>query len=421
MSFDLSSSDYSTVRPPGAPRRRSSQAHVGVGPSDTTFRRGAGTGARSRRLPRTEHTARSWRIHEITSDFRLVDVWAYRAPGAGRDEFPATLAVLLDDSRLDKSPSMGVLRATGRRLGALLGYDEPGPGYDRRGGEPLRDRLPPDLRQSLAGTAVADTKFTLVYELPDECAVELVNRTVHKICHLSWVLTDSGEYELRMAALVKSTGTLGRLTAVAMKPLRHLVAYPTVTRSWARAWRDSKRDLADRHVGPSAPGSHQAAAVSPSPQEQAEPHRAAPRQEPPAHLIRWAGRLIVCYGAAHTLGALIVERAAQHAGAWLSGELRGDSLRNMSPANSAYWLSVNSFGPPLVLLGLTVLWLDRRGITPPTFIAWALGTWTVVDAVIAGPAAGEGLILLLAVGLLLAGARGARRHADHALHTNGAV
>ena len=77
----------------------------------------------------------------------------------------------------------------------------------------------------------------------------------------------------------------------------------------------------------------------------------------------------------------------------------------MSPANSAYWLSVNSFGPPLILVGLTVLWLDRRGITPPAFIAWTLGVWTVLDAVLAGPGAGQGLILLLAVGLLLAGAR----------------
>jgi hypothetical protein len=121
-------------------------------------------------------------------------------------------------------------------------------------------------------------------------------------------------------------------------------------------------------------------------------------------MIRWAGRLIVLFGTAHTLGALTVEGAARHAGAWFSGELWGDDLANMSPANSAYWLSVMSFGPPLILVGLTVLWLDRRDITPPPFIAWALGVWTVVDTVLAGPGGGQGLILLLAVGLLLAGA-----------------
>jgi hypothetical protein len=129
-------------------------------------------------------------------------------------------------------------------------------------------------------------------------------------------------------------------------------------------------------------------------------------------MIKWAGRLIVLYGAAHTLGALTVEGAARHAGAWFSGELWGDDLANMSPANSAYWLSVMSFGPPLILVGLTVLWLDRRGITPPPFIAWTLGIWTVVDTVVAGPGSGQGLILLLAAGLLLAGARRAT-HRDN--------
>jgi mannose-6-phosphate isomerase-like protein (cupin superfamily) len=123
-------------------------------------------------------------------------------------------------------------------------------------------------------------------------------------------------------------------------------------------------------------------------------------------MIKWAGRLIVLYGAAHTLGALTAEGAARHAGAWFSGELWEDDLANMSPANSAYWLSVDSFGVPLIVVGLTVLWLDRRGITPPPFIAWTLGTWTVVDAVILLLTPWP--ILLLANILLLVGARRAR-------------
>jgi Family of unknown function (DUF6463) len=127
-------------------------------------------------------------------------------------------------------------------------------------------------------------------------------------------------------------------------------------------------------------------------------------------MIKWAGWLIVLFGAAHTLAALTVEEAASHAGAWFSGELWGDDLAEMSSAMSAYWLSVASFGPLLILIGLTVLWLDRHGITPPPFIAWTLGLWIVVDAVVLGPIPGQGLILLLACGLLLAGGgRAARR------------
>jgi hypothetical protein len=137
-------------------------------------------------------------------------------------------------------------------------------------------------------------------------------------------------------------------------------------------------------------------------------------------MIKWAGRLIVLYGVAHTLGALTVLGAASHVGTWFSRDLWGDDLSDMSPAMSAYWLSVNSFGPPLILLGLTVLWLDRRGITPPPFIAWSMALWVVVGAVVAGPGIGQDVILLVACGLLLAGARRATRRESlrpHAVST----
>lgn len=131
-------------------------------------------------------------------------------------------------------------------------------------------------------------------------------------------------------------------------------------------------------------------------------------------MIKWAGRLIVFFGIAHTVGALTVEGAARHAGAWFSRELWGADLASMSPAMSAYWLTVNSFGPPLILIGLTVLWLGRRDLAPPSFIAWSLGLWAVVDAILSGPGVGQGLIIVVASGLLLAGARRHQRHADPA-------
>ncbi|MGV9881479.1 DUF6463 family protein [Streptomyces sp. NPDC003006] len=127
-------------------------------------------------------------------------------------------------------------------------------------------------------------------------------------------------------------------------------------------------------------------------------------------MIKWAGRLIVFYGAAHTIGALTVEGAADHAGAWFGGELWHDELSAMGPASSAYWLSLGSFGVPLVVVGLMVLWLERRGITPPSFIAWTLGLWTVADAVILLLTPWP--VLLVASGLLLAGARRAARHEE---------
>ena len=356
------------------------------------------------RVPASEHTSRPWRIHEVTPDFRVEDVWAYRTPGAGPDDFPDMLTALRAAGGLNENPPVvRFLFAVRWKLGAVLGWDTREQGVVGRV-ESLYDRLPPDLRQDVAGTAIPYTPFSMVYELPDECAIELANKTVHDICHLGWVPTDNGEYELRMAALVKPNGRLGRLYMAAIKPLRYLVVYPALTRKWERAWRDR-----DRYLAPGAP--------------RAETPRAAAQTPAESRVVAWAGRLIVLFGTAHTLGALTVEGAGKHAGAWFSRELWVEDLADMSPAMSAYWLSVNSFGPPLILVGLTVLWLDRRGVTPPPFIAWSLGTWAVVDLLLSGPGVGQGLIILLACGMLEAGTRRAVR-ADHstspeARHTAG--
>lgn len=131
-------------------------------------------------------------------------------------------------------------------------------------------------------------------------------------------------------------------------------------------------------------------------------------------MIKWAGRLITFFGAAHTLGALVVLGAASHVGTWFSGALWTDDLAAMSPANSAFWLSFASFGVPLVVVGLTVLWLDRRGITPPVFLAWVLGIWTLGLAAVLlftpWPILLTGTILLLA-GIRRAEATSAKRPA----------
>lgn len=193
------------------------------------------------RLSASEHTARPWRIHEITPDFRVEDVWAYRTPGAGPDDFPVMLAALRAAGELNENPPIvRLLLAVRWRLGALFGWDEPRQGVEGRV-ESLCDRLPGDLRQDAAGAAVPKTPFTMVHELPNECATELTNKTVHAVCHLGWVSADNGEYELRMAALVKPNGLGGRLYMAAIKPFRYLIVYPALTRKWEGAWRNRDR------------------------------------------------------------------------------------------------------------------------------------------------------------------------------------
>ncbi len=191
---------------------------------------------RSNRLADSEHTSRPWRIHALAPDFEIEDVWYYRTPGAGRDDFPLMLDALRARGGLNENPPLvRMLFAVRWKLGALLGWDKPKTGLAGRV-ESLCDRLPPDLQQEAARTAVPNTPFTMVFELPDECVVELANKTVHDLLHLGWVSKDDGEYELRMAALVKANGLFGRIYLAAIKPIRYLVVYPALARKWERAW-----------------------------------------------------------------------------------------------------------------------------------------------------------------------------------------
>ncbi|GAA4975435.1 DUF2867 domain-containing protein [Kineococcus glutinatus] len=205
----------------------------------------------SNRLPGAEHTGRPWRIHEIVPDFRVEDVWVFRTPGAGPDDFPAVLEAVRTGGGLgDQSPTSRFLFAIRWKLGALLGWDGP---EQRTGARvpSLRERLPEDLRQPVAGRPLSDSPFTTVYELDRESAYELANKTVHGVLHLGWVRgddRDDGDHELRMAVLVKPNGVLGRLYMAAITPFRYLVVYPAMTRRWERAWRDH-RDRAQRDPG----------------------------------------------------------------------------------------------------------------------------------------------------------------------------
>ncbi|WP_433567298.1 DUF2867 domain-containing protein [Nocardia sp. CA-151230] len=190
----------------------------------------------SHRLPRSAHTEKPWRIHEIAPDFQVLDVWAFPAPGAGPDDFPIALAELrAGDGPSTASAPVRFLFAARRRLGALLGWDEPGAGLGARV-RSLRDRLPDDLCQEPTGSAMPNTPFTTVYELHDESAFELANETVHGVAHFGWGATRDG-YELRMAVLVKPNGLFGRLYLTGIEPFRLLIVYPAMMRRWDRAWR----------------------------------------------------------------------------------------------------------------------------------------------------------------------------------------
>jgi hypothetical protein len=189
------------------------------------------------RLPNAEHTSRPWRIHELTRDFRLEDVWALPTPG-GPDDLPRLVQqITAGDTSTNPSRAARALFAIRWKVGGLLGWDDPD--ADHRSQRPtLRDRLPMDLRDA-PGPDFDKLPFTSLYLLHDEWAAEIVNRTVHGVMHIGWVPDGTGGYRGQMAVLVKPNGLLGTAYMAAIMPLRHVIVYPPLMREIERDWRAS--------------------------------------------------------------------------------------------------------------------------------------------------------------------------------------
>ncbi|MGW5849857.1 DUF2867 domain-containing protein [Streptomyces sp. NPDC055254] len=188
------------------------------------------------RLPVSAHTSRPWRIHEITGDFHVEDVWELPTPG-GPDDL-ALLVAQFANGEGDPVPSpVGrALFALRWKLGALLGWDTPAGGLDGRVAT-LRDRLPADLREGPRGPDTQSVPFTSVFLTHDEWAAEMANRTMHGVMHISWVPDGAGGYRGQMAVLVKPNGRLGALYMLGIKPFRYLGVYPALIRGIGREWR----------------------------------------------------------------------------------------------------------------------------------------------------------------------------------------
>ncbi|MFI7415612.1 DUF2867 domain-containing protein [Streptomyces sp. NPDC049627] len=189
------------------------------------------------RLPRTAHTDRPWRIHEIADDFAVEDVWALPTPGG-----PSDLVWLV--RQIADGISSGVngegtvsrmLFAIRWKLGALLGWDQPDTGVGTRLPS-LHDRLPADLREGPQGPDLGSSPFTSLYQTDDEWAAEMGNKTVHAVMHIGWVQDGSGGYRGQMAVLVKPNGLFGTLYMAAIKPFRYIGVYPALMRSIGREW-----------------------------------------------------------------------------------------------------------------------------------------------------------------------------------------
>jgi hypothetical protein len=207
------------------------------------------------RLPNAAHESRPWRIREIAPDFTVEDVWALPVHGTAED-FPALLELMAaSDPAHSSSLPTRVLWRIRDRLGILLdlgGISAPA------GGEPddaagrltipgtsevsLAERLPDDLRNTVADVDFGSLPFVPLYRTDVEFAAELSNRTVHAAMHLAWVDQGEDRYQGQMAVYVKPRGPFGRGYMALIKPFRHLIVYPALMRQTERAWNARRPD-----------------------------------------------------------------------------------------------------------------------------------------------------------------------------------
>jgi hypothetical protein len=201
------------------------------------------------RLPGTAHASRPWRIHELTPDFRLEDVWRLPTPG-GRHDFRLLVQRLAAGDPAQASSRVArILWALRWKLGELLGWDSADGGLGSRV-PTLRHRLPADLRAAPSGPEFDALPFTSLYLLEDEWAAEIANRTMHGVMHVGWVPDRDGGYRGQMAVLVKPNGLFGELYMAAIRPFRHLVVYPAAMRQIERTWHAVTRSTSRMEVQP---------------------------------------------------------------------------------------------------------------------------------------------------------------------------
>ena len=198
------------------------------------------------RLPDSAHTSRPWRIHELTGDFRVEDVWELPTPGHGED-FPLLVqAIASGDPSRSASRAARALWTVRWQLGALLSLDRPDTGLGSRVPS-LRDRLPVDLRDR-PGPTFAVLPFSSLYLIDDEFAAEIANRTIHGVLHLGWVPDETGGYHGQMTVLVRPNGRVGNAYMAAIRPFRHLFVYPQMMRDIEREWKAADGDPTPAHA-----------------------------------------------------------------------------------------------------------------------------------------------------------------------------
>jgi hypothetical protein len=204
------------------------------------------------------HEAGGWRVLTLAPDFELLDLWqvplaadpargedfaaflaVFLAAGVGRPRYPVRVRSVGDALHAVRLAAAASLFSLRHFLGRIFRLDEgrtmPIPG---RSESRVRMRLEAEDRRRDLGTlpSVVASAFEPVYVFENEALLEIANRTIHALLHLSWVPARAGRYDAVIAVYVKSRGVGSRAYLALIKPFRHWIVYPAWIAHLTRTW-----------------------------------------------------------------------------------------------------------------------------------------------------------------------------------------
>jgi hypothetical protein len=198
------------------------------------------------------HNLYPWKVHEISEDFELLDVWEIPilADKTKNQDFSLFLKVMQQSYKPSVhnyfslkyliARSLALLRVF---LGETFGLDQninslPIPGCIETS---LKDRLSAeDRKRSLAEVSAEgapdEDSWRIVYLYEDEILIELSNNTVHALMHGGWVHKSGNYFTARLAVYAKPRGTMGELYMKLIMPFRHAIVYPVMMEEVKKRW-----------------------------------------------------------------------------------------------------------------------------------------------------------------------------------------
>ena len=192
------------------------------------------------RVPVDQFRAEPWHVHGFLADVPLHDVWRIHLEGGGPGLHLRDFRAAIEERRVRLGAAVRLLFRLRWALGAVFrleggerGAALPRVSYVHRLTEAERARSlePPGSRRGV---------FRLVYEFPDEELDEIVNRTVHGFSFMGMAPAPGG-YRVHWAIYVRPVGALTRPYMALIDPFRHRLVYPSLVRTFERAWRDAHR------------------------------------------------------------------------------------------------------------------------------------------------------------------------------------